>query len=89
MSHVADTTLDDQQKLELEAIEIKLLTEGIFRAFDDPGYRHPNRPEVSPIAFELAHNALRSALERRRISLPAELVPDSVWEGLQQALSSG
>jgi predicted dehydrogenase len=62
------------------------LTEGIFRSFDDPGYRHPNRPEVSPIAFELAQNALRSALERRRISLPAEPVPDTVWNGIQHAL---
>lgn len=63
------------------------LTEGIFQAFDDPGYRHLNRPETSATAFDLAQNALRSALERRRIPLPAEPVPDSVWEGLQQALS--
>jgi predicted dehydrogenase len=62
------------------------LTEGIFRALADPGYHHLNRPEVSPIAFELAQYALRSALERRRIVLPAEPVSDRVWEELQTEL---
>jgi predicted dehydrogenase len=64
------------------------LTEGIFRTFDDSTYRHTNRPETSPIAFDLAQNALLSALEHRRIPLPAKPVPDEVREGLQDALSS-
>jgi len=44
MSHVADTTLDDQQKLDLEAIEIKLLTEGIYQhyGFDFRDYSLPS-----------------------------------------------
>jgi predicted dehydrogenase len=63
------------------------LTEGIFQALGDPAYHHLNRPQVSPIAFELAQNALRSALERRRISLPAEPVPDRVWDELQTELN--
>jgi predicted dehydrogenase len=65
------------------------LTEGIFRSFDDPGFQHLNRPRVSSIAFELGQNAMRSALERRRIPLPAEPVPDSVFDGLRRALERG
>jgi predicted dehydrogenase len=63
------------------------LTEGIFRCFDDPGYLHPNRPEVSPIAFSLAQAAMQSALERRRIPLPGPRVPDTVFDGLRDALA--
>jgi hypothetical protein len=59
---------------------------GIFRTFDDPGYNHPNRPEVSSVAFDLAQAAMQSALERRRISLPAAPAPDSVFDGLRAAL---
>jgi predicted dehydrogenase len=62
------------------------LTEGIFRAFQEPESRHLNRPELSSIAFDLAHAALQSALERRRITLPADPVPDAVFDGLQAEL---
>lgn len=62
------------------------LTEGIFRGFDDPAFRHPNHPAVSPIAFELMLAAMQSALERRRIALPAAAVPDAVFDGLREAL---
>jgi predicted dehydrogenase len=62
------------------------LIEGIFHCFHDPTYQHPNRPEVSPIAFNLAQAAMQSALERRRISLPAPRVPDAVFDGLREAL---
>jgi predicted dehydrogenase len=62
------------------------LTEGIFRTFDAPEYEHPNRPEVSSVAFNLAQAAMQSALERRRITLPADRVPDAVFDGLHAAL---
>jgi len=65
------------------------LTEGIFRTFDDPGFKHPNRPEVSSIAFDLAQAAMQSAFERRRIALPAPPVPDAVFDGLRAALERG
>jgi predicted dehydrogenase len=65
------------------------LTEGIFRRFDDPALPHPNRPEVSPIAFGLIQAAMQSALERRRIDLPTDPVPDTVFDGLRAALEPG
>jgi predicted dehydrogenase len=65
------------------------LTEGIFRCFADPANQHPNRPEVSPIAFELMMAAMQSALERQRLSLPAPPVSDAVVEGLREALERG
>src|SRR5438477_2808331 len=44
MTETVDTSLDEQQKLELEAVEIKLLTEGIFRhyGFDFRDYSMPS-----------------------------------------------
>ncbi len=44
MSEAVDTTLDEQQKLELEAIEIKLLAEGIYQhyGFDFRDYSQPS-----------------------------------------------
>lgn len=65
------------------------LTEGIFRTFDEPGYQHPNRPAISAVAFELAQAAMQSAIERRRIALPAPPVPDTVFDGLRAALEQG
>jgi predicted dehydrogenase len=65
------------------------LTEGIFHCFDDPSCRHPNRPEVTLIAFDLMQLALQSALERRRIALPAPPVPDAVFDDLHRALERG
>ncbi len=65
------------------------LTEGIFRTFHDSSFRHPNRPEVSPLAFGLCQTAMRSALERRRIAWPAEPVPDAVFDSLRAALEKG
>ena len=50
---------------------------------------HPNRPEVSSIAFDLAQAAMQSAFERRRITLPAPPVPDAVFDGLRAALERG
>jgi predicted dehydrogenase len=63
------------------------LTEGIFRTFDEPAFHHPNRPEASPTAFGLCQVAMRSALERRRIALPSDRVPDSIFDGLRAALA--
>jgi predicted dehydrogenase len=65
------------------------LTEGIFHVFDDPGARHLNRPETTPIAFELMQLAMQSALERRRIELPAPPVPETVFDDLRRALEHG
>lgn len=62
------------------------LTQGIFRTFAEPEYRHPNRPEVSSVAFDLVQAAIQSALERRRIALPAPPVPDTVFDALRAAL---
>src|SRR5438132_1329458 len=44
MTETADTSLDEQQKLELEAVEIKLLTEGIYQhyGFDFRDYSMPS-----------------------------------------------
>src|SRR2546428_13361166 len=44
MTETADTSLDEQQKLELEALEIKLLTEGIYEhyGFDFRDYSMPS-----------------------------------------------
>lgn len=65
------------------------LIEGIFQNLDDPAYRHPNRPEVTPIAFDLMQLAMQSALERRRITLPAPPVPDAVFDDLRRTLKPG
>src|SRR5207253_2945785 len=44
MTETVDTSLDEQQKLELEAVEIKLLTEGIYQhyGFDFRDYSLPS-----------------------------------------------
>src|SRR5438132_1976800 len=44
MTETVDTSLDEQQKLELEAVEIKLLTEGIYQhyGFDFRDYSMPS-----------------------------------------------
>ncbi len=64
------------------------LTEGIFRTFDDPNFRHPNRPAVTSVAFGLMQAAMQSALERRRLTLPAPPVPDTVFDDLKAALTA-